>query len=56
MGRGDIVGVMYPCFHDVFAIGTDTTKLTNEWAMVEVPQNPTLIKNARLELDKCPTA
>ena len=52
MGQGDIVGVMmYSCFQDAFSAGTDTTTSTSEWAMAEVLRNPTLLKNARLDLD-----
>ena len=42
---------MYPCFQDGFGAGIETTMLTIEWAMAEVLRNPTLVKNARLELD-----
>ena len=51
MGRGDIVGVMYPCFQDGFGGGSETATVASEWAMAEVLRNPTLVKNARLELD-----
>ena len=51
MGQGDIVGMMYPCFQDAFGAGTDTSTLTSEWAVAEVLRNPTLVKNARLDLD-----
>ena len=42
---------MYACLQDAFGAGTDTTTLTSEWAMAEVLRNPTLVKNARIDLD-----
>lgn len=35
---------------DALAVGTDTTVLTSEWAMVEVLRDPTIMKKVRLEL------
>ncbi|KAG0578488.1 hypothetical protein KC19_4G026700 [Ceratodon purpureus] len=32
--------------------GTDTSSVTSEWAMAEVLKNPTLMENARSELDR----
>ncbi|GAU23196.1 hypothetical protein TSUD_172230 [Trifolium subterraneum] len=37
---------------DFFTAGTDTTAISTEWALVELMNNPSLLKKAREEIDK----